>query len=55
MGRFDQFSEEERRMIAEAVWRRQRCFIAGDRKFKEYGKMLDEVLNGMNYTPGRVI
>jgi hypothetical protein len=32
---------------------RQRCFIAGDRRFKEYGKMLDQLLEDMNYTPTR--
>ena len=49
------FSTEERRMLAEAVWRRQRCFIAGDKQFKEYGKMLDEILEGMDYLPGKVV
>ena len=42
-------------MLAEALWRRQRCYIAGDRKFNEYGKMLSEVLDEMDYQPGRVV
>ena len=49
------FSIEERRMLAEAVWRRQRCFIAGDKQFNQYGKMLDEILEGMDYVPGKVV
>ena len=53
--RFDTFNYEERRMLAEAVWRRQRCFISGDKQFKEYEKILDEILDGMDYTPGRLV
>ena len=54
--RMDQFTEEEKRMLAEAIWRRQRCFIAGDRQFNEYGKILDEVLLSLrDYVPGRVL
>ena len=55
MSRFTQFTEEERRRLAEAVWRRQRCFIAGDKQFNEYGEMLNEVLEGMDYVPGRIV
>ena len=55
MSRFTQFTEEERRRLAEAVWRRQRCFIAGDKQFNEYGAMLNEILEGMEYVPGRVV
>ena len=55
MSRFTQFTEEERRRLAEAVWRRQRCFIAGDKQFNEYGEMLNEILEGMDYVPGRVV
>jgi hypothetical protein len=53
--RFENFTIEERRMLSEAIWRRQRAFIAGDKQFNEYGKMLDEVLNGIDYIPGRII
>jgi len=49
------FSTRERQMLAEAVWRRQRSFIAGDKQFNEYGEMLDEILDGMDYVPGRII
>ena len=56
MSRFGSFTEEEKRMLAESLWRRQRAFIAGDRQFKGYGKLLDEVLNNLeDYVPGRII
>jgi hypothetical protein len=55
MNRFDQFTEGEKRKLAEAIWRRQRCFIAGDKQFNEYGKILDEILEGLEYVPGRII
>ena len=55
MSRFTQFTEEERRRLAEAVWRRQRCFIAGDKQFNEYGERLNEILEGMDYVPGRIV
>ena len=47
------FTEEQIKLLADAIWMRQRCFIAGDRRFKEYGTMLDELLEDMNYTPKR--
>ena len=55
MSRFTQFTEEEKRKLAEAIWRRQRCFIAGDKQFNEYGQILDEILEDLDYVPGRVI
>jgi len=55
MNRFEQFTEQERRMFAEAIWRRQRVFIAGDKQFREYGELLNEVLENIEYTPGRII
>ena len=55
MSRFTQFTEEEKRKLAEAIWRRQRCFISGDRQFNEYGKILDEILEDLDYVPGRVL
>ena len=53
--RFEQFTEEEKRMFAEALWRRQRCFIAGDRMFKNYEALLNEVLEEIDYLPGKVL
>jgi len=48
-----ELSEDQIKLLADAVWMRQRCFIAGDRRFKEYGVMLDALLEGMEYTPKR--
>jgi len=47
------FDEREIKLLADAIWMRQRCFIAGDRRFKEYGAILNELLKDMNYTPSR--
>lgn len=47
------FTEEQVKLLADAVWMRQRCFIAGDKKFKEYGEILSEVLKDINYIPKR--
>jgi hypothetical protein len=55
MTRTEQFTIEERKLLAEAIWRRQRSYIAGDRKFREYGALLDELLDGINYVPGSTI
>ena len=55
MSRFTQFTEQERRMLAEATWRRQRVFIAGDKQFKDYGKLLNEILEDIDYVPGRTV
>lgn len=46
-------SEEQIKLIADAVWMRQRCFVAGDRKFKEYGAMLEVLLEDIDYIPKR--
>lgn len=46
-------SEDQIKLLADAVWMRQRRFIAGDRRFKEYGAMLEKLLEGMEYTPSR--
>ncbi len=55
MSRFKDFTEEEHRMLAEALWKKQRSFIAGDRMFKLYEKLLNEVLDQVDYVPGRVL
>jgi hypothetical protein len=47
------FSEEQLKLLADAVWMRQRSFIAGDKRFKDYGTILEEILKDMNYTPKR--
>ena len=53
MNRFAGLSVHEKQQVADAVWLRQRQFIAGDRMFQEYGKLLEELLEGMDYVPGR--
>jgi hypothetical protein len=47
------FTEDQIKLLADAVWMRQRCFIAGDRRFKEYGAMLDDILEDIEYLPSR--
>lgn len=37
------FSDQDIELLIDAAWRRQRCFIAGDRRFKEYGAILDKL------------
>jgi hypothetical protein len=46
-------TEEQIKLLADAVWMRQRRFIAGDKRFKEYGEILDNILEDMEYTPSR--
>jgi hypothetical protein len=48
-----ELSEDQIKLLADAVWMRQRCFVAGDKRFKEYGAMLDTLLEGMDYVPTR--
>ena len=40
------FTNEELELMIDAIWRRQRCFISGDRRFREYGAILEK-LRGM--------
>ncbi len=47
-------TEEQIKLLADAVWMRQRCFIAGDRRFKEYGTILNDILEDLEYTPSRL-
>ncbi len=46
-------TEDQVKLLADAVWMRQRCFIAGDKRFKEYGTMLEDILEDLDYTPSR--
>jgi hypothetical protein len=48
-----ELSEDQIKLLADALWIRQRCFVAGDRRFKEYGEMLDTLLEDMDYVPNR--
>lgn len=47
------FTEDQVKLLADAVWMRQRCFIAGDKRFKEYGEILNEFLKDSDYVPTR--
>jgi len=48
-----ELSEDQIKLLADALWVRQRCFVAGDKRFKEYGAMLDTLLEDMDYVPTR--
>ena len=48
------FTEDQIKLLADAVWMRQRCFIAGDKRFKEYSAMLDDILEDIEYLPSRL-
>jgi hypothetical protein len=43
------FTNEELELMIDAVWRRQRCFIAGDRRFREYGAILEKLRGTLPY------
>ncbi len=47
------FTEDQVKLMADAIWIRQRCFIAGDKRFREYGEILEELLKDTNYVPTR--
>jgi hypothetical protein len=47
------FTEDQIKLLADAVWMRQRCFIAGDKRFKEYGVMLEDIMGDIDYIPSR--
>ncbi len=46
-------TEDQIKLLADAVWMRQRCFIAGDKRFREYGSLLDTLLEDIDYNPSR--
>ena len=37
------FSDREIELMIDAIWRRQKCFIAGDRRFRDYGAILEKL------------
>ena len=57
MNRFAEFTTEEKRKMSKQSGEDNISFIAGDRQFREYGALLDEILDSLeeNYVPGRVI
>jgi len=49
---FTNLSDHERRLLIDAVWMRQRAYIAGDRMFNEYGRLLEDLRVGFeSYVP----
>ena len=52
MEKFNGLSKYELKLLADAVWTKQRHYIAGDRRFKEYGALLDEIQKLVFYKPG---
>ena len=49
-----ELTEDQVKLLADAVWMRQRCFIAGDKRFREYGIMLETILEDIDYIPSRL-
>jgi len=48
------YTQHEIELMIDAIWMRQRCFIAGDKRFQEYGKLLDVFMaQRPDYTPGK--
>ncbi len=47
-------TEDQIKLLADAVWMRQRRFIAGDKRFREYGTMLETILENIDYVPSRL-
>ena len=35
-----EFTNEQTELLIDAIWKRQHHFIAGDRRYKEYGELL---------------
>ena len=49
-----ELSKKEVELLIDAVWMRQRNFIAGDKRFREYGALLDEFMDqNPSYVPGQ--
>jgi len=48
------FTDQEIELLIDAVWMRQRCFIAGDKRFREYSNLLEQFMKQKpDYTPGQ--
>ena len=45
----DQFTNQELEMMIDAIWKRQHHFIAGDRRYKEYGAILEKLRERLPY------
>ena len=48
------FTDQEIELLIDAVWMRQRSFIAGDKRFREYSNLLEQFMKQKpDYTPGQ--
>ena len=48
------FTDQQIELLIDAVWMRQRCFIAGDKRFREYSDLLEQFMKQKpGYTPGQ--
>ena len=45
----DQFTNQELELMIDAIWKRQHHFIAGDRRYKEYGAILEKLREQLPY------
>ena len=43
------FTDQEIELLIDAVWMRQRCFIAGDKRFREYSNLLEQFIGETSY------
>jgi len=39
------FTKDDYKLIIEALWKRQRCYIAGDKMFRKYDSLIKEFEN----------
>ena len=39
------FTKDAYKLIIDALWKRQRCFIAGDKMFRKYDSLIKEFEN----------
>jgi len=44
-----QFTDQELELMIDAIWKRQHHFIAGDRRYKEYGAILEKLREQLPY------
>ena len=44
-----EFTNQELELMIDAIWKRQHHFIAGDRRYKEYGAILEKLRAQLPY------
>ena len=44
-----QFTNQELELMIDAIWKRQHHFIAGDRRYREYGAILEKLREQLPY------